>query len=258
MKNIKIILFCLVIILLCVSGCAKGTGDKSALESGTSNDTTTENTNETDTPAQTEEVTGISNETDTPAQTEEVTGISNEKLSLMQKALLNQAEFTATDGLRQIKAENIEGYPVYGGGGGSFCVVDMDGDGTNEVAVTYSLGVVIIFHEEDGAIRTYRHTFRQFNPVYSDGTFTGSGSAQESVFYGTIGFTQKGFEYSAITSVLYEYGTENIHYYKGGEPSQITAVEITESEYNEIMAAYSMKEVPEYEFTRNNIERYVK
>ncbi|MGN0374634.1 MAG: hypothetical protein ACI4EN_03975 [Butyrivibrio sp.] len=242
MKNIKTILSCLVIILLCVSGCAKGTGDKSALESGTSNDTTTENTDETD----------------TPAQTEEVTGISNEKLSLMQKALLNQAEFTATDGLRQIKAENIEGYPVYGGGSGSFCVVDMDGDGTNEVAVTYSLGVVIIFHEEDGAIRTYKHTFRQFNPVYSDGTFTGSGSAQESVFYGTIGFTQKGFEYSAITSKWYENDTENIHYYKGGEPSQITAVEITESEYNEIMAAYSMKEVPEYEFTRNNIERYAK
>lgn len=177
--------------------------------------------------------------------------VPDEELSLMQKVLLNKAEYNG--GLKLADVVGMLGNPYEGSV--NFYLVDFDQDGNDEVGIEYS-GLVLILREKDGNIYGYSEYFRGMNPVYTDGTFSGSGGAAHSGFYGNVDFSENSFAYEVITSV--SYGNEANLYYKGGEPTDGIATEITEEEYNQIMSAYEQVEVVKYEFTVENILKYVK
>lgn len=243
MKCKKMLLYVMVGSVFLLNACSKGNSIQGAMESGTEN--ISKETQEIETQSKTTEET--KNE-----ETENMSSnIPDNELTQMQKVLLNLTEYINEDGHKR-KVESVENYPIEENTSSNFYVVDMDGDGINEVAVTYSPGYVMIFHEEKGNIYGYRHTVRQFNPVYSDGTFGGSGSAFENVFYGNVKFSEIKWEYSAISSFLTDEGQTK--YYKG-EPYGINSQEITKEEYDQIMSDYKLEETVGYDYTWKNIEK---
>ena len=239
-----ILLYVIVGSVFLLNACSKGDIIQGTIASGTEN--ISRETQEIETQSKTTGET--KNE-----ETENISSnISDNELTQMQKVLLNLTEYINEDGHKR-KVDSVENYPITEDTSSNFYVVDMDGDGINEVAVTYSPGYVMIFHEENGNIYGYRHTTRQFNPIYSDGTFGGSGSAFENVFYGNVKFSENKWEYSAILSFLTDEGQTK--YYKG-EPYGSNSQEITKEEYDQIMGDYKLEEAVGYDYTWKNIETF--
>lgn len=179
-------------------------------------------------------------------------GIPDEELSLMQKVLFNKAEYS--EGQRIQDVEGI--YNDELGRSVTFQVVDLDHDGKDEVCITYLSGEVLIFHEIEGCIYGYNHKWRSMAPLYTDGTFMGSGGASYSEFYGNVSFTKDEFHREMITAVEYFNNEGTVVYYKNSGSG--TSVEISKEEYDQIMSQYEMIEVPEYDFTIENVLKYVK
>lgn len=179
-------------------------------------------------------------------------GVPDDELSLMQKVLFNKE--TYNDGQRIADVEGV--YNDEFERAVTFCVVDLDHDGMDEICLSYASGSVLIFHEIEGQIYGYEYVWRGFNPVYTDGTFIGSGGASYSEFYGNVSFTKDEFQKEVITAIEYVDELGNAVYYKNGGSN--TGAEISKEEYDQIMSQYEMKKVEEYDFTIENVLKYVK
>ena len=178
--------------------------------------------------------------------------VSDEGLTLMQKVLLNKIDYNNGHKIEETKSifyQNMNGTTFY--------IVDLDCDGNDEVCVNYYPGYVLIFHEIDKKIYGYERFYRDFSPVYKDGTFESTGGASVNSFRGKISFTESEFCYEIITWVETNYSDHVTHYYKNGAPHTDECVEITQEEYDEIMAGYTKEEAKEYDFTIENILKYV-
>jgi len=178
-------------------------------------------------------------------------GVPDDELSLMQKVLFNKEEYN--DGKKIADVEGIYNNPY--GRRVTFCVVDLDRDGKDEICIVYATGDILILHEIDGRIYGYEHGFRAFNPAYTDGTFAGSSGASYSEFYGNVSFTKDEFRFECITGVEWD-RTGNPTYYKNG--TSYSGVETSKEEYDQIMSQYEKNEVKYYDFTIENILEYVK
>lgn len=185
------------------------------------------------------------------------------ELTLMQKVLLNKASYNGTLWIGEVDgiywSESNDDYWKYV----NFFNVDLDRDGVDEVCVEYPPGLVLVFHEENGAVYGYEFDYRGFKHVYIDGTFRGSSSASNDFFCGNVQFQgysgtdngSWGYSYDCITSIEYDNLAGMIHYFKGHYSDKDK--EITKEEYDQIMSNYSMNEVERYEFTAENILEYV-
>ena len=189
---------------------------------------------------------------------------SEENLSLMQKVLLNRVEFLGQvfeNNETQFVKYTLETYEdlLHYENQDCFLVVDLDHDMQLEVCIIYG-SYVLILHEMDNEIYGYIWNYRSFEPVYQDGTFESSGGANLVCFNGNVKFTKTGFSRTIITSIKWKYTSGECsteHYYKNGEPDTKTSIEITKEEYDEIMSNYSKEEVMSYDFTIENILKYV-
>ena len=179
-------------------------------------------------------------------------GIPDDELSSMQKVLFNKEEYN--DGQKIADVEGV--YNDEFERRVTFCVVDLDHDGEDEVCLLYASGSVLIFHEIDGHIYGYDYSWRGFTPAYKDGTFVGSGGASYSAFYGNVSFTKDEFQREVITAIEYLNDAETVVYYKNGGSN--TGTEISKEEYDQIMSQYEMIRVEEYDFTVENVLKYVK
>ena len=175
--------------------------------------------------------------------------IQDADITLMQKVLLNKAEFA--DGEKIIDKDGVyEGEYEKNG----FVVVDLDHDGVNEVCIDYPPGEILILHEKNNSVYAYVVNYNGFWPVYTDGTFEGSGAtASKSLFCGNISFENNKFESEIIVGQKPNYDAGSTSYFKGND-----YVEITKEEYDAIMSGYSMEEAERYDFTIENILTYVK
>lgn len=275
----KIIAIILVLCFITLTGCANvnETEENSNSTSVSTEDTCeTVDSQENVTSQETEQLTDTENETEQSTATEEepkgLVGIEaamqvpEEGLSLMQKVLLNKVEFYGkleysdhtTETMSKHKIEEIEGIYYDDMEYTDFYVVDLDRDGTNEICVQYPPGFVMIFHEKDGVVYGYKWVFRSFNPVYSDGTFGGSGGASIDYLYGNVSFEENNFNYETITSIWFE-GSGEQHFCKGNPSilTELAGVEISKEEYDEIMSNYPKEEAVCYDFTIENILKYV-
>ena len=179
--------------------------------------------------------------------------IPDEELNMRQKVLLNKMEYN-----NGIKIEELEGIYYYDSKYTYFYVVDLDHDGINEICVKYPPGPVIIFHEKDGVVYGYETSVKSFSPVYVDGTFCGSGGSSIEYLYGNISFEENIFYRETITSIRFD--VDGVQHFYKGNPSILNekpGVEISKEEYDKIMSQYPREEATRYDFTIENILKYV-
>lgn len=100
-----------------------------------------------------------------------------------------------------------------------FTVVDMDGDGMNEVVLwlrvngTSDYGTMVLRYQE-GTVQGYTFASRQLSELKVDGTFQWSGSAS---YNGTGALTFTGTEYTINQPLYRESDKDNVtHYYQDG------------------------------------------
>ena len=185
-------------------------------------------------------------------------GVSDDELTLMQKVLFNKAPFSLDRWIGDIEGIYWSVWEEDYWKQVQFFNVDLDHDGVDEVCVQYTLGRILILHEEDNAVYGYPFEYRPFNPVYKDGTFNGSDSASRAQFCGNASFENDSFSFEIITSRYWDIDN-SVHYYKDGNSygGEGTDIEITKEEYDEIMSNYAMEKVERYDFTIANILKYV-
>lgn len=180
------------------------------------------------------------------------TEISEDELSLIQKVMLNKAYFNGRQKLEDINSifwgdEEYESLH-------SLRIVDLDHDGKDEACIEYANGWILILHEENEEIYGYLDSFRGLNTIYTDGISSGSDGASEWSFSGNTSFADYKYTNEVITSV-YDEADGTTHYYKNGY--DYDGVEISEVEFTEIMSSCGLVETVDYEYTVENILKYV-
>ncbi|MGN0375699.1 MAG: hypothetical protein ACI4EN_09400 [Butyrivibrio sp.] len=257
----KILTLLLAALLLC--GCTRiitTNNDPETTQGALNQETTTvERTTEEHTSAsaaQTSEATEpseIETETEAETETETETGIPDEELNLMQKVLLDKAEFMDVETGSFITLSQVSRFSV--SKNTMFYYQDLDGDGSFEVCVDSPIGRWSIFSVIDGIVYRYDYPFRGMIPLYKDGTMHGSSGASSPSLSRFTGFTKEGYTEEHIALANEVYGT--MRYYTDFKDGHYIN-EISKEEYDEILSKYPQIESEKYEFTRNNIERYVK
>ncbi len=211
-------------------------------------------TGETETVAETESVIETESETEREAQATEAdeneSQLSDSELSLMQKVLLNQAEFVDVESDTMMKTTDIEGYRV--NQDTEFYCMDMDGNGKKEVCIVFQVKVYSVFYELDGVVYRAEYPYRGMIPLYTDGTMHGSSGAASGSRTRFTAFTQRGPVKEIVSGYDYSYATQSNYYYTKNYDN-----EISRAEYMAIENKCSSVEATQYKFSRKNIEQYV-
>ena len=134
-----------------------------------------------------------------------------------------------------------------------FTIVDMDGDGENEIVLSISTGPVDegfeVLHYQDGIVYGYHFWYRALEDLKEDGTFTGSGGASSSSI-NRIVFLEKGYAVDTLYESRSQYGTDGVNeiqYYKNGEVC-------SEEEFNDALnRQYEKASVTWYKLTTENV-----
>ena len=171
--------------------------------------------------------------------------VADESLNLMQKVVFGKVDLA--DGTNIFEKEGIYEGDYENNG---FIVVDLDRDGIDEICIDYAPGEFLILHQDTDGVYSFIINYNAFWPVYTDGTFEGSGAtASKSLLCGDVSFENNIFE----SHVIVEYENRGTaRYYKSDEH-----VEISKEEYDNIMSNYSKKEATRYDFTIENILKYI-
>ena len=264
----RLLVILLFVLMLVVCGCEKKEGGVTPPQSDVNNEILETMINEL---ASEDNITEIETEklTESEADSEIDIEILDEELTLMQKVLLNKEKFYGKTKYSNVtpadyhKVEECGGFCRYDENTSNyFYLIDLNKDGKEEVCVIYQSGLVLIFHEHDNMVYGYNWFYRNFDPVYKDGTFSGTGGASVGYFYGNVSFEGNTFDYDVITAWkdVYDNGNEEgtSHYYKNGEPGEEGSIEITKEECEAIMSEYTMEKAEKYDFTIDNILKYVK
>lgn len=200
----------------------------------------------------------------------------DDDLSLMQKALLNKEKVKLVTGEEKQYLNDILKIDSYGEEEKEnskkydfFYYVDMDGNGTKEVALstTYLGGDILIFFEIEGEIYAQEWPYRGMKPLYNDGVMEGSNGAGDHVISKVTEITKEGVKEELIVNIITDdYSQEDVgarYYTKYSEEG-----EITYDEYVELMKSYSFNlnfnmrdkeyEAEEYYFSEAVIKRVLK
>lgn len=130
-----------------------------------------------------------------------------------------------------------------------FAIVDLDGDGMNEVVLWvqyggYDEGFEVLRYRE-GEVYGYHFWYREFMGLKADGTFEGSGGAADTAIM-NMKFTEDGY---VIDTLYQSHGIDAhiIQYYANGEL-------ISEEEFDEAVKRQNEKpDVVWYERTEDNV-----
>ena len=103
-----------------------------------------------------------------------------------------------------------------------FTIVDMDGDGENEIVLSISTGSIDegfeVLHYQDGIVYGYHFWYRALEDLKEDGTFIGSGGASSSSI-NRIVFLEKGYAVDTLYESSSRYGVDGVNevqYYENG------------------------------------------
>ena len=200
----------------------------------------------------------------TPTPEPDMEGIDDE-LTLMQKALLNKEKIKLVDTKESKYLNEILEVDSYGEEGkvkseenDFFYYVDMDGNGTKEVALstTYLGGNFIVLFEVDGEIYAQVLGYRSMNPLYNDGVAAASDGAAYSYYYKVKEMTQNGIVDELIVYIVSDDNSlpDNIARYYTKDNYQ---EEITHEEFKELMKSYSFEEKEDSYWGFSRKEEYV-
>ena len=141
----------------------------------------------------------------------------------------------------------------------NFAIVDLDGDGENEIILWIVTGDspagsghdagFEILHYNDGAVYGYMLYYRQFYQLKTDGTFTASGGAGNTAIE-KLSFTEDGYIKDTLYEISSYYDSNNerkVQYYANGEIS-------SEEEFDNALKRQEEKtDVGWYELTAENV-----
>ena len=228
--------------------CSNGKSDKS-VESGTASEQESSSNQESSTDETTsDETTGVESTTEQPTTTVEMfTDVPkvdesiykpNGKMSqLMKDVLLSKAEFTFVEKNNDtgekiaLWSKLLSEFNYYGDEFWDkpaeiydYRVIDLDGDGYNEVMITFKGSNILILHYEDNKVYGFMYVDRGMLNIYTSGIFEGSSGAAYTT-YSTMSFDKDFYE---VTDVV---GWENNKFFiEGRDATQEEVIEYMDND----------------------------
>lgn len=178
-------------------------------------------------------------------------------LNIYRSVLLDGAEFFSTDDgknmslMQLLEASTSDPIQI-----SQFTVVDLDGDGTQEVILWMATSETScdgfeVLHNSHGDVYGYALTYRMLQELKVDGTFYVSGGAYD-YGYGIMKFDESTWTVDRLTSCESSFdveGTETQTYYVKGEIS-------TEEDFDTSVEQQILKaDVSWYDYTDSNIKK---
>lgn len=96
-----------------------------------------------------------------------------------------------------------------------FMVVDMNGDGANEVVLECSPESTQVLYYEEGIVYSFQFNYRGMKRIHDNGIYEGSGGAANTSYYRLIELNRDGYKEEKLASVdddYYEVGGKAVSY----------------------------------------------
>lgn len=107
-----------------------------------------------------------------------------------------------------------------------FVLADLNNDGGNELILYYGgLGFVEVFHYEDNAVYGFQSGARHMNPVYTNGIYGGSDSADHGYYSRLTELDKDGYTEEMVAEARYSY--------VGDSDYEIGGISVSQEEYKE-------------------------
>ncbi len=107
-----------------------------------------------------------------------------------------------------------------------FVLADLNNDGENELILYYGgVGYAAVFHYEDNAVYGFQSAFRHMNPVYMNGVYGGSDSADHGYYSRLTELDKDGYAEETAAEARYSY--------VGDSEYEIGGISVSQEEYEE-------------------------
>lgn len=134
------------------------------------------------------------------------------------------------------------GYPVGYHQADYFIIVDMDGDGVNEIVLYCSPESAQVLHYEDGVVYSYQDVFRGMKRIHINGIYEGSGGAASTGYYRITEWNSNGYIEEELASM-------------DGDYLEVGGVEVTQEEFGNYVDSIEEIELAEnIEFTEDMLD----
>ncbi|MGN0346353.1 MAG: hypothetical protein ACI4DU_03610 [Lachnospiraceae bacterium] len=122
-----------------------------------------------------------------------------------------------------------------------FMIVDMDGDGANEIVLYCSPESTQVLHYEDGEVYSYQFVFRGMKRIHTNGIYEGADGASSTSYYRLIELNNDGYTEETIAVM-------DDNYY------EVEGVEVTQEEFSNYAESIETIELATvYEFTEDKL-----
>lgn len=123
-----------------------------------------------------------------------------------------------------------------------FMIVDMNGDGANEIVLYCSPESTQLLHYEDGVVYSYQFVFRGMKRIHTNGIYEGSNGATTTYFHRLTELNKDGYIEETIA-------------YMDGDYYEVEGVEATQEEFSNYMESINDIELVEtMEFTEDMLD----
>lgn len=205
LKNFQIVLFLFFIGIFILSGCNSFADDEST-GGGEPVGTDTEAVTENYTGTQSSEETQTSQETEWFSSSEDIVKLGLPEDMLAYWLVLNSRQpFVSTDeGYQEFYWDEYYwrlGSPVEQYKATHFMVVDMDGDGANEIVLECMPESVTLLHYENGTVYSYQFVYRGMKRIHNNGIYEGSNGAASTCYFRLRALNKDGYTEETIASV---------------------------------------------------------
>lgn len=134
------------------------------------------------------------------------------------------------------------GYPAGYHQADYITIVDMDGDGANEIVLYCLPESVQILHYEDGVVYSYQDVFRGMKRIHANGIYEGSDGAASTGYYRMTELNRNGYTEEKLASM-------------DGDYWEIGGVEVTQEEFDNYIESIEDIELAEnIEFTEDMLD----
>ena len=134
------------------------------------------------------------------------------------------------------------GYPTGYRQADYITIVDMDGDGANEIVLYCLPESVQILHYEDGVVYSYQDVFRGMKQIHANGIYEGSDGAASTGYYRMTELNRNGYTEEKLASM-------------DGDYREIGGVEVTQEEFGNYVDSIEEIELAEnIEFTEDMLD----
>ena len=123
-----------------------------------------------------------------------------------------------------------------------FMIIDMNGDGANEIVLYCSPESTQVLHYEDGAVYSYQFVFRGMKRIHTNGIYEGSDGAASTSYYCLTELNKDGYTKEMLAKMDDDY-------------YEVEGVEVTQEEFSNYVESIEAIELAmEFEFTEDMLD----